>query len=102
MSIRRRRSSPRGGAPHHWVRRSAPGTFPHTIEWHMTGYLVEVTGEGAAAGSGSRPRSSASVPSPRPLRSLHGRSTPSEKENKTMAQLYFKYGAMARARRPTP
>ena len=34
--------------PHHWVRTiSARHIFTH-IEWHMTGYLVEVTGEGAA------------------------------------------------------
>ena len=37
-----------GLTPHHWVRTiSAKHIFTH-IEWHMTGYLVEVTGEGAA------------------------------------------------------
>ena len=37
-----------GLTPHHWVRAiSARHIFTH-IEWHMTGYLVEVTGEGAA------------------------------------------------------
>lgn len=37
-----------GLTPHHWVRTiSARHIFTH-IEWHMTGYLVEVTGEGAA------------------------------------------------------
>ena len=37
-----------GLTPHHWVRTiSARHIFTH-IEWYMTGYLVEVTGEGAA------------------------------------------------------
>ena len=37
-----------GLTPHRWVRTiSAKHIFTH-IEWHMTGYLVEVTGEGAA------------------------------------------------------
>ena len=37
-----------GLTPHHWVRTiSARHIFTH-IECHMTGYLVEVTGEGAA------------------------------------------------------
>ena len=37
-----------GLTPHHWVRTiSARHIFTH-IEWHMTGYLVEVTGDGAA------------------------------------------------------
>ena len=37
-----------GLTPHHWVRTiSARHIFTHS-EWHMTGYLVEVTGEGAA------------------------------------------------------